>query len=66
MKVSLIIPIAKFGFFVEVCLQNVQETCGLSLDEFDFVFLSFTVVLFIVSMMCSRYAQRVQKGLTET
>ncbi len=30
----------------------------------DYVFLFFTVVLFNVSMMCSRYAQRVQKQVT--
>jgi len=49
-------------YFVVAVMGAFASTAKIS----DFVFLSFTVVLFIVSMMCSRYAQRVQKGLTET
>jgi hypothetical protein len=37
MKISLVIPIGQFSYFVNACLQNVLETSG---AELDFVFLT--------------------------
>ena len=38
-KISLIIPVGKFSFFIHACLKNVFETCGIS-ESLDFVFLT--------------------------
>jgi len=46
-------------YFVVAVMGVFASTAKIS----DYVFLASTVVLFIVSMMCSRYAQRVQKGV---
>lgn len=41
MKISLIVPIGgNCAYFVHTNLANVAETCGLSFDEFDFVFMT--------------------------
>ena len=39
MKISLIIPIGIFPFFVNANIKNIQETCGLPLEKFDLIFL---------------------------
>lgn len=39
MKLSLLVPIGRFSFFVHACLQNVLETCGAP-EIIDFVFLT--------------------------
>ncbi|MFN0016977.1 MAG: hypothetical protein ACKVP0_01890 [Pirellulaceae bacterium] len=38
-KISLVIPIGKFSFFVHACLQNIFETCRAS-ESLDFVYLT--------------------------
>lgn len=37
---SILVPIARYPFFVHAVLGNVAETCGLPLDQIDFVFLT--------------------------
>lgn len=39
MKLSLLVPVGRFSYFVRACLQNVFETCGAP-DLLDFVFLT--------------------------
>src|SRR6266853_859232 len=43
MKLSLVIPIGRFSFFVHACLANVFETCGAP-EVIDFVFLTARTV----------------------
>jgi hypothetical protein len=38
-RISLLIPVGRFSYFVHACLQNVLETCGAP-DALDFVFLT--------------------------
>jgi len=41
MKISLIVPIGgNCSYFVHTNLANVAETCGMSFDDFDFVFMT--------------------------
>lgn len=44
MKLSLLVPVGKFSYFVRACLQNVFETCGTP-DAVDFVFLTSNRIL---------------------
>lgn len=46
-------------YFVAAVMESLASTATVS----DYVFLFLTVAIFSTSMMCSRYAQRVQKNI---
>lgn len=47
-------------YFVVAVMESLASTANIG----DYIFLFLTVTLFIASMFCSRYAQRVQKNFS--
>jgi hypothetical protein len=56
MKLSLLVPVGRFSYFVHACLQNVFETCGAP-DDLDFVFLTSMTVEPAVQMAFAEAAK---------
>lgn len=56
-SISMVLPIGVLPFFVNACLQNITETCGYQLAEFDLVF----VVLEDVSVKVLKALKEAEK-----